>query len=64
MEFCSLRELQNQTGHQVYDWPVVVARDYATTRSMACEEAEIIGAAGIPAARGGQLLQLRPSRAD
>jgi hypothetical protein len=26
MEFCSLRELQNQTSHQAYDWPLVVAK--------------------------------------
>jgi hypothetical protein len=27
MEFCSLRELQNQTGHQVWDWPLVVLKE-------------------------------------
>ena len=26
MEFCTMRELQNQTGHSVYDWPLVVAQ--------------------------------------
>ena len=27
MEFCSERELQNQTGHSVYEWPLVVAKE-------------------------------------
>ena len=33
MEFCSKRELQNQTGHSVYDWPLVWPRNCSTTRS-------------------------------
>ena len=33
MEFCSVRELQNQTGHSVYDWPLVVLKELSTTRS-------------------------------
>jgi hypothetical protein len=45
MEFCGLRELQNQTGHQVYDWPLVVAKGLFDNALDACEEAEIIGAA-------------------
>jgi hypothetical protein len=27
MEFCSERELQNQTGHSIYDWPLVVGKE-------------------------------------
>jgi hypothetical protein len=27
MEFCTKRGLQNQTGHSVYDWPLVALRD-------------------------------------
>ena len=27
MEFCSERELQNQTGHSVYEWPLVVLKE-------------------------------------
>ena len=27
MEFCSERELQNQTGHSRYDWPLVVGKE-------------------------------------
>jgi hypothetical protein len=27
MEFCSERELENQTGHSVYEWPLVVVKE-------------------------------------
>ena len=27
MEFCSIRELQNQTGHDVWDWLLVVLKE-------------------------------------
>src|SRR5262249_28112268 len=27
MEFCTKRKLQNQTGHSVYDWPLVVLKE-------------------------------------
>jgi DNA topoisomerase VI subunit B len=41
MEFCSKRELQNQTGHSVYDWPLVVAKELLDNALDACEEAEV-----------------------
>jgi DNA topoisomerase VI subunit B len=41
MEFCSLRELQNQTGHRVEYWPLVVAKELLDNALDACEEAEI-----------------------
>jgi hypothetical protein len=41
MEFCSQRELQNQTGHSVYDWPLVVAKELFDNALDACEEAEV-----------------------
>ena len=41
MEFCSERELQNQTGHSVYDWPLVVAKELFDNALDACEEAEV-----------------------
>jgi hypothetical protein len=40
-EFCSLKELQNQTGHQVHDWPLVVLKELADNALDACEEAEV-----------------------
>jgi hypothetical protein len=41
MEFCSERELQNQTGHSVYDWPLVVAKELFDNALDACEETEV-----------------------
>ena len=41
MEFCSERELQNQTGHSVYDWPLVVGKELIDNALDACEEAEV-----------------------
>jgi DNA topoisomerase VI subunit B len=41
MEFCTRRELQNQTGHGVYDWPLVVLKELIDNALDAAEEAEI-----------------------
>jgi hypothetical protein len=41
MEFCSQRELQNQTGHSVYDWPLVIAKELIDNALDAAEEAEV-----------------------
>jgi DNA topoisomerase VI subunit B len=41
MEFCSLRELQNQTGHGIEHWPLVVAKELTDNALDACEEAEV-----------------------
>jgi DNA topoisomerase VI subunit B len=41
MEFCSERELVNQTGHGIYDWPLVVAKELIDNALDACEEAEV-----------------------
>jgi hypothetical protein len=41
MEFCSLRELQNQTGHAWSDWPLVVLKELVDNALDACEESEI-----------------------
>jgi DNA topoisomerase VI subunit B len=41
MEFCSERELKNQTGHSVYEWPLVVAKELIDNSLDACEEAEV-----------------------
>jgi hypothetical protein len=41
MEFCSERELQNQTGHPFQDWPLVVAKEVIDNALDACEEAEV-----------------------
>jgi DNA topoisomerase VI subunit B len=41
MEFCSQRELQNQTGHSVSEWPLVVAKELLDNALDAAEEAEV-----------------------
>jgi hypothetical protein len=41
MEFCTQRELQNQTGHAVYEWPLVVGKEAMDNALDACEEAEV-----------------------
>src|SRR5262249_10207223 len=41
MEFCSERELQNQTGHSIYDWPLVVGKKLVDNSLDACDEAEV-----------------------
>jgi hypothetical protein len=41
MEFCSERELQNQTGHGVYEWPLVVGKEIFDNALDAAEEAEV-----------------------
>ncbi|MBB4369115.1 DNA topoisomerase VI subunit B [Bradyrhizobium sp. cir1] len=41
MEFCSERELQNQTGHSLYDWLLVVGKELVDNALDACEEAEV-----------------------
>ena len=40
MEFCTRRELQNQTGHGVDEWPLVVLKELMDNALDACEEAE------------------------
>jgi hypothetical protein len=38
MEFCTKRELQNQTGHGVMQWPLVVLKELVDNALDACEE--------------------------
>jgi hypothetical protein len=40
-EFCSERELTNQTGHWVGEWPLVVVKELIDNALDACEEAEV-----------------------
>jgi hypothetical protein len=41
MEFCSPRELVNQTGHDTWDWLRVITKELIDNCLDACEEAEI-----------------------
>jgi DNA topoisomerase VI subunit B len=41
MEFCTKRELQNQTGHSDHQWLLVVLKELMDNALDACEEAEV-----------------------
>jgi hypothetical protein len=41
LEFCSEKELVNQTGHSVEQWPLVILKELADNAIDACEEAGI-----------------------
>jgi DNA topoisomerase VI subunit B len=41
MEFCNRRELINQTGHDVSEWPLVVLKEAADNSLDECEEAGV-----------------------
>jgi hypothetical protein len=41
MEFCNRRELINQTGHDVFEWPLVVLKEATDNALDECEEAGI-----------------------
>ena len=41
MEFCTRRELENQTGHSMQEWPLAVAKELIDNALDACEEAEV-----------------------
>ena len=41
MEFCTGRELVNQTGHEIWEWPLVILKELNDNALDAAEEAEI-----------------------
>jgi hypothetical protein len=41
LEFCSTKELINQTGHGVPEWPLVILKELVDNAIDACEEAEV-----------------------
>jgi DNA topoisomerase VI subunit B len=41
MEFCTRRELVNQTGHDLWQWPLVVLKELTDNALDACEETEV-----------------------
>src|SRR6516225_11651497 len=57
MEFCTLRELQNQTGHSIHDWPLVVLKELMDNALDACEEAEVAPTVLIAVADGSITIQ-------
>jgi DNA topoisomerase VI subunit B len=52
MEFCTLRELQNQTGHSSYEWPLVVLKELMDNALDACEESDVAPIISITVKRG------------
>src|SRR6516165_8706363 len=42
LEFCSEKELINQTGHAVTDWPLVILKELIDNALDACEEIEVV----------------------
>src|SRR5215470_12788177 len=41
MEFCTMRELQNQTGHHYTEWPRAALKELIDNSIDSCEESEI-----------------------
>jgi DNA topoisomerase VI subunit B len=56
-EFCSLRELQNQTGHSIDDWPLVLLKELMDNALDACEEAEVAPVVSIAVEDGSIAIQ-------
>lgn len=57
MEFCTKRELQNQTGHGVMQWPLVVLKELVDNALDACEEAEVAPAIAIAVEPGSIVVE-------
>jgi DNA topoisomerase VI subunit B len=57
MEFCTLRELQNQTGHADDDWPLVVLKELTDNALDGCEEAEVAPIISIKVKKGSIEIQ-------
>jgi hypothetical protein len=57
MEFCNRRELVNQTGHGVYEWPLVIFKELVDNAIDACEEAEIAPIISVTVKRGSIVIE-------
>jgi DNA topoisomerase VI subunit B len=57
MEFCSERELQNQTGHSLYEWPLVVGKEIIDNALDAAEEAEVAPVIEVTVKSGTIIIQ-------
>jgi len=56
MEFCTPRELVNQTGHDIPQWPLVIAKELTDNGLDACEEAEIAPNISVTVTKGGSII--------
>jgi DNA topoisomerase VI subunit B len=52
LEFCSQKELINQTGHRVEQWPLVILKELVDNAIDACEEAQTPPVVSISVNRG------------
>jgi Histidine kinase-, DNA gyrase B-, and HSP90-like ATPase len=57
MEFCNRRELINQTGHDAFEWPLVVFKELLDNSLDACEEAEIAPVISVTVKRGSIVIE-------
>jgi DNA topoisomerase VI subunit B len=57
MEFCTRRELQNQTGHGVQQWPLVVLKELVDNALDACEAAEVAPVISIAVEPGSIVIE-------
>src|SRR5262249_31329204 len=57
MEFCTIKELQNQTGHSAYDWALVVLKELMDNALDACEEVEVAPVISIDVKDGSITIQ-------
>jgi DNA topoisomerase VI subunit B len=57
MEFCTRRELVNQTGHDYPQWPLVVLKELIDNALDACEEAGIAPVISITVALGSIVVE-------
>jgi hypothetical protein len=57
MEFCTKRELQNQTGHGVMQWPLVVLKELFDNALDAGEEAEVAPVISIAVEPGSIVIE-------
>jgi DNA topoisomerase VI subunit B len=52
LEFCSTKELINQTGHGVAEWPLVILKELVDNAIDACEEAEVAPSVTVAVGNG------------
>jgi hypothetical protein len=57
MEFCSERELENQTGHSAYEWPLVIAKELVDNALDSTEEAEVAPEIAVVVDKGAIVVQ-------
>jgi Histidine kinase-, DNA gyrase B-, and HSP90-like ATPase len=57
MEFCARRELVNQTGHNEWEWPLVILKELVDNAIDASEEAEIAPVVTVTVKRGSVVIE-------